>query len=247
MTPQRAQRNRYSEIRQPMRTSTLLLRNLTYYWRTNLAVAIGVGIAVSVLAGAALVGESVRSSLRGLFLDRLGATDSVIVGSVFFREALADSFPDACPLIAMEGLVIGDHGRASHVAVYGVNDRFWRFHARPGKAPESREILLSPALAREIGAAANDSLVVRVQKPSAIPAEWLHGRKDDAGRALRFTVGQILPPEELGEFSLRPQQGAVRAVFVPLSRLQRELELTGKANTILLSQPGAAPILRRSF
>ncbi len=230
-----------------MRTSKLLLRNLTYYWRTNVAVAIGVGIAVSVLAGAALVGESVRSSLRGLFLDRLGATDSVIAGSAFFREALADSFPDACPLIAMEGLVIGDHGRASHVAVYGVNDRFWKFHARAGKAPESREILLSPALAREIGAAANDSIVVRVQKPSAIPAEWLHGRKDDAGRALRFTVRQILPTEELGEFSLRPQQGAVRAVFVPLRRLQRELELTGKANTILLSKPGAAPIMQSSF
>ena len=86
-----------------------------------------------------------------------------------------------------------------------------------------------------------------MQKPSAIPAEWLHGRKDDAGRAMRFTVRQILPPEQLGEFSLRAQQGVVRAVFVSLRRLQKDLDLAGKANTILLSQPGGEQILKRSF
>src|SRR4029077_6803802 len=150
-------------------------------------------------------------------------------------------------LIAMEGLVVGEHGRASHVSVYGVDDRFWKFHHRQAAAPEGREILLSPALAREISTAAGDSVLVRVQKPSAIPAEWLHGRKDDAGRAMRFTVRQVLPPEELGEFSLRPQQGVVRAVFVPLSRLQKNLDLTTKANTILLSGPGGEQTLKRSF
>ena len=78
--------------------------------------------------------------------------------------------------------MINDAGgsRAGHVSVYGVDDRFWKFHGRGGQAPEGREILLSPALAREIGAAAGASVVVRMQKPSAIPAEWLHGRKDDA-------------------------------------------------------------------
>ena len=34
-----------------MQAATLLRRNLTYYWRTNLAVIVGVAIAVSVLAG----------------------------------------------------------------------------------------------------------------------------------------------------------------------------------------------------
>src|SRR3989442_2968748 len=113
-----------------MRTSTLTRRNLTYYWRTNLAVMLGVAISVSVLSGAALVGESVRASLRDLFLNRLGATDSVVAGAGFFREKLAAAFPAACPLIAMEGVVINDVGgsRASHVAVYGVDARVWEIH-----------------------------------------------------------------------------------------------------------------------
>ena len=75
-----------------MRTSTLLARNLTWYWSTNLAVLLGVAIAVGVLGGALLVGESVRSSLRELVLERLGNADFVIARNGFFREELASRF-----------------------------------------------------------------------------------------------------------------------------------------------------------
>jgi hypothetical protein len=40
-----------------MRTSTLLARNLAWYWRTNLAVLLGVATAAGVLGGALLVGD----------------------------------------------------------------------------------------------------------------------------------------------------------------------------------------------
>ena len=43
-----------------MRTTQLIKRSLSYYWQTNLVVVLGVAIAVSVLAGALLIGESVR-------------------------------------------------------------------------------------------------------------------------------------------------------------------------------------------
>ena len=46
-----------------MTSSTLLRRSLRHYWRTNLAVIAGVAIAVAVLAGALMVGVSVRASL----------------------------------------------------------------------------------------------------------------------------------------------------------------------------------------
>ena len=41
----------------------------------------------------------------------------------------------------------------------------------------------------------------------------------------------------MGEFTLRPQQEAVRAIFVPIARLQRDLDLAGRANVLLLSAP----------
>ena len=72
-----------------MRKSQLLTQSLLYYWRTNLAVILGVATAVAVLAGALLVGDSVRNSLRDLVLQRLGKTSYAVNANGFVREQLA--------------------------------------------------------------------------------------------------------------------------------------------------------------
>ena len=69
---------------------SLLVCAAPYHWRTNLAVVLGVAAAVSVLAGALLVGDSVRGSLRDIAVGRLGRTDIVVTSTGFFREALAE-------------------------------------------------------------------------------------------------------------------------------------------------------------
>lgn len=233
-----------------MALSALIKRNLTYFWRTNLAVVAGCAIAVAVLAGALLVGDSVRGSLRDLIMQRLGNTAFVIsTTGNFFREQLAadvesapgfqSAFGGACPLIAMRGLVTREASgrRAGGVQVYGVDDRFWRFQGFANRrGPMGRDLLISPSLARELQAKPGDAILVRVEKPSAIPLESLHARKEDTGRTMRYSLREIVAAAELGEFSLRPQQSAVRAVFVPLGRLQQDLEQSGKTNTILVSE-----------
>jgi putative ABC transport system permease protein len=232
-----------------MHTAQLLKRNLSYYWRTNLPVVFGVAAAVAVLSGALLVGDSVRASLRDLFLQRLGKTDLVISATGFFREQLAaeiQNHPDfatsaffnaTCPLIELEGSVSeASGGRAGGVRVYGVDERFWKFHGREGKQPpQNREVFLSDGLARELNSHTGDSLLLRIEKPTDVPRESLYGRKEDLGRTLRLTVKEVVTPEDLGEFSTRPQQSAVRVVFVPLRLLQKELEQPEQVNTILVS------------
>jgi ABC-type antimicrobial peptide transport system permease subunit len=254
-------------LNQLMNALTLVKRNLTHYWRTNLAVILGVATAVAVLAGALLVGDSVRASLRDLALARLGRTDLVITAPGFFRERLADdlqshdqyaaNFNAVCPIVALEAVVMRDenNARAGGVQIYGVDERFWKFHGSNITAPEGNDILVSQALAHELGAKQGDTLILRIEKPSAIPAESLHGRKDDLGRTVRLTMREVLPTGSLGEFSLRPQQGSVRAVFIDLKKLQKNLEQDGKANVILLaaknadaqSAPIAAQILKDKF
>ena len=229
-----------------MHTATLVRRSLTYYWRTNLLVVLGVATAVAVLAGALVVGDSVRASLRDLVLGRIGRTDTVVSAANFFPEQLSNAIAQdqrfsACPLIAFEGLVIHDASgrRASRVQVYGVDERFWRFHGV--SAPELPA--MSTALEEDLGAKPGDAVLLRVQRPSAIPLESLHGRKEDVGRTMRFTAHEPLAASVRGDFSLRPQQGPVRAIFVPLSRLGRDLGETGKVNTILIAgEPAAEPI-----
>ena len=50
----------------------LLLRNLLYHWRGNVAVFLGIVLGSSVLTGALLVGDSLRGSLKAQSLDQLG-------------------------------------------------------------------------------------------------------------------------------------------------------------------------------
>jgi ABC-type lipoprotein release transport system permease subunit len=227
-----------------MRTFRLIQRSLSYYWPTHLAVILGVAIAVAVLSGALLVGDSVRSSLRELLVDRLGNADYVISGS-YYREQLArdvesasqfaSRFDATCPLIALEGLVIHQENkrRASSVLVYGVDDRFWRFHGQDLVTLKEREALLSPALARELGIQGRDSVLLRVEKPSAIPSEFLQGRRENQGHTLRFNAQELTSP--LAEFTTRPRQGDIRALFVSLRQLQKQLGLENKVNTILVA------------
>src|SRR5262249_53972763 len=180
----------------PMRRGSLVLRGLTYYWRTNVAVVLGVATAVAVLAGALLVGDSVRGSLRELVLQRLGRAGPVGSSAGLFREGLADArAPDltsgaVCPLIAVEGAVTNQTGgrRVSHVQVYGVDDRFWRFHGLGRTGPVGRDALLSAALAAEIGAADGTSVLVRLERPSAIPIESPPRREDQGRRSVRTPV-----------------------------------------------------------
>ncbi|MBL8187270.1 MAG: ABC transporter permease, partial [Acidobacteria bacterium] len=230
-----------------MNFSTLVKRNLTYFRRSNLAVVLGVATATAVLAGALLVGDSVRASLQNLVLARLGKTDLLVASTGFFREALAEdlkshpnfaaNFADACSLIAIEGVVThsDSNARAGGVAVYGVDERFWKFHGSNIAAPQDNDVLASAALASELNAKPGDTLILRIEKPSAIPVESLHSRKEDLGRSVRLNLREDLPSGSIGEFSLRPQQGAVRAIFLPLKKLQRNLEQDDKANAILLS------------
>src|SRR6185503_7887494 len=226
----------------------LVLRGVTYYWRSHLAVVLGVATAVAVLAGALLVGDSVRGSLRDLVLGRLGKTDVVIASSTFFRQQLGDDirgdvdfarrFSAVTPLVVAQAFVTGqESGRtAGDVRVYGVDDRFWRFHGVTGvTGPSDREAFLSPALASRLGAKESDAVLVRVQRPTDVPLETLHGRRENLGRTMRLTVRRILPPSSLGEFALEAKQGEVLAVFVPLSRMQQDLEIEGRVNAMLVS------------
>jgi hypothetical protein len=226
----------------------LVLRGLRYYWRTNLAVVAGVATAVAVLAGALLVGDSVRGSLRDLVLQRLGRADHAIISTGFFRELLAADlqsnstfgsvFSDIAPLVIVQGFVTEQESgrRAGQVLVYGVDDRFWELHGVGGIAgPDERQAFVSRALAAQIGAGAGSALLVRVQRPSDVPLESIQGRKDDLGRTMRLEVRDVLGPERMGEFSLDPQQGDVRAVFVSLQALQQEIEILSLVNALLVS------------
>ncbi len=230
-----------------MSLGRLILRGLVHHWRSHVAVAGGVATAVAVLAGALTLGASVRGSLRALRLERLGRTDWALSSTSYFGEDLAtrllppltglSPLRAACPMVVLEGSVVaeGDGRRASKIGVYGVDDRFWTFHghSRLLGHPEGREALLSQPLAEELGARVGGALLLTVPAREDVPGASLFGARDRPGRTVRLRAGRALAAGELGEFSLRPYQGSVRAIFVSLGLLQRILDRPGQVNTIL--------------
>jgi putative ABC transport system permease protein len=235
----------------------LLLRNLGYYWRTNAAVVAGVATAVAVLAGALLVGQSVRASLRDLLTERIGATGYVVSADRFFREDLADRIPATAtagerrsnvPIVAVKGVLSreGAARQAYDVSVYGVDDRFWQFHGistPPGF--EDRASVVGAPLAAQLGVHVGDTLLLRIGNEQDVPVESLFGRREATSRTIRLTCGNVAGRDRLGEFALRPGQGTVFAIFVPLQRLQRDLGLSGRANTVLLADAHAGGDLQQ--
>src|SRR5438067_5964633 len=84
----------------------LLLRNLAYYWRGNLAVLLGVAVGSAVLTGALLVGDSLRGSLRARAERQLGRVDAAAVFSRPVRAAAADGLPGSvAPVLLLPGSV----------------------------------------------------------------------------------------------------------------------------------------------
>lgn len=218
--------------------------SLWHYRALHLLVGTGVAVAVAVLAGALLVGASVRASLRDLALQRLGATDLAISTPTSFNARLGAAMVIAAPdtvrqtvsLIATTGTVTHADSRrmAARVQVYGVDETFWAFHGVAPVTLSGREAALSEGLAAELGAADGDALILRASGPSEIPLGTLQGRRDAGGARVRLTMQRTIGASRMGEFSLVPGQGPVHAIFVSLPLLQRELSLAGRANTILV-------------
>jgi putative ABC transport system permease protein len=86
-----------------------------------------------------------------------------------------------------------------------------------------------------IGVHPGDGLLLRIETQQGIPRESLYGRRENVGRTVRLICGEILSADRLGEFALRPSQGSVFSIFVPLQRLQKDLSQPARANTILLA------------
>ena len=216
---------------------SLLRRSLRYYFRTHLAVVAGVAVAVGVLTGALVVGDSVRGSLQDLFVSRLGKTDHALISSGFFREALAEEMlPGSAPLVVFEGMVTNERTglRRAGVQVYGVDGRFWRFHGANEPEMSARSALLTESLEAELEAVQGDSLLLRVERPSEVSRGSLHGIKEDVGRTFRLTAEPGLIATGLPEFSIYPRQESVAAIFIPLGRLQRDLGQTDRVNAVLV-------------
>jgi ABC-type antimicrobial peptide transport system permease subunit len=200
------------------------------------------------LVGALLVGDSVRFSLRGMALERLGNIELALPGGErFFRAALARRLADqpdfkgldAASVLLAEGICIADTSGipASRVQVAGISADFWRLSPGPPPSHPARgEALLNQKLADAIGAHPGDTVRLRFFKPGVISRDAPMGSRDDSTATLRVKVSAIIPNTGFGRFGLQASQAVPLNAFVALEDLQEKLGQKGRANLLLVSK-----------
>ena len=239
----------------PMTVTRLLLRNLLWYWRANLAVLLGVVVGTAVLTGALVVGDSLRGSLRAMALEQLGWVDSSLVASRLFREELARDIPAARvgPAILLQSSASTVGPEAAHVhkvTILAVDDRFWPADAMPMDTAfwqsSQAGVILNHTLAERLRAKSGDTVVLLLQKRQVIPgatpgaARRRDAQSDDVLSRLEVTVKAVLPGTGMGRFTLRPGPEPPLNAFVPLRLLQDQYDadknkfpLKGHVNALL--------------
>ncbi|MBI1785131.1 ABC transporter permease, partial [Candidatus Sumerlaeota bacterium] len=235
-----------------MRRIRLPILSLRYYWRSNLAVLLGMAVGTAVLTGALIVGDSIRGSLRQMTLERLGKVDYALTSPGFFRQALAEdlarsegfgrNFSSAQTAILLRGSIENAETSAFSrgVQIIGVDQHFWELDSFSTQPPHiaGRRAAINSALAHAIGVKTGGSVLLRLDRPDAIPADAVAGRKSERIETLRLDVEQILRDRGFGRFGLFSGQQTPLNIFVPMETLQRQFKLVGKVNALLLVAKG---------
>lgn len=218
-----------------MTRQRLMIGSLAHYWRTNLAVMLGVVVGTAVIGGALIVGDSVRASLRKMTLDRLGQVDFVLSGPRFFREELAgelrrQDIPAAPAIVmkaAMQSTTAGTSRRAGQVTVYGIDNGVWSLiEVGNIQQPAGTGVVLNAQVADALHARVGDSVTLWIEIPSAVPRDTLLGNKDNDSQEITLTVSAIADPDSgLSRFGLNPTQSLPLNAFMDLHVLQERLGL----------------------
>ncbi|RKU11790.1 hypothetical protein C6503_18230 [Candidatus Poribacteria bacterium] len=223
--------------------------SLKHFWQIHVIVALCTAVATGVLAGALIVGDSVRGSLRSLTTERLGAIQHALLADHFFRPELLQR-QNKVPAILLNGTIIAPQTqtRASKVNIAGITDdffAFWQGATAPNlnTTPEQpfNAIVINEALQNELNVQVGDTLLVNMSQAADIHPEFLLGERDAANaiRSLRLVISDIIPTENVGRFSLQANQSLPLNAFVVLPILQKALGQADKVNVVFTADMDA--------
>ena len=222
------------------------IKNFKYFWQIHLIVALCTAVATGVLAGALIVGDSVRGSLRSLTEERLGTIQHALLADRFFPPDILDR-QRTVSAIVLNGTIVAPQTqtRASRVNILGVPENFFAFWE--GSTAPSLEktdgqpfgaIVINEALQNELNVQVGETLLVNIPQAADIHPEFLLGARDvsEAIRSLRLTVSEVVPTENAGRFSLRAHQSLPLNAFIALPVLQKVLRQGDRVNALFTAE-----------
>ncbi len=225
--------------------------SLKHFWQIHVIVALCTAVATGVLAGALVVGDSVRGSLRHLTTDRLGTIQHALLADHFFQPDLLNR-ENKVPTILLNGTIVVSQtqARASKVNILGITDNFftfWEAEAPNLNKPEGQPfnaIVINEALQNELNVQVGDTLLVNMSQTADIHPEFLLGERDAAKaiQSRRMVISDIIPTENFGRFSLQANQSVPFNAFISLPVLQNALGQDEKVNVVFTADTNALSV-----
>ncbi|MCE9564862.1 MAG: FtsX-like permease family protein [Planctomycetes bacterium] len=220
----------------------LIVRNLAFHWRGNLAVLLGVVVGSAVLTGALLVGDSLRGSLRARVERQLGGIDAAAMLPRLVRADIVNELSgNVAPVLLVPGSAQGltaDAPFLGRVTVLGVDSRFQPTEQFVDWNSTAKQVVLSDRVATKLGVKTGERVRLNVERITDIPRATALAKRGaaDVTATEEFAVAGVLPPDSsAGDFNLTPNPAASLNVYVPIRTLTRLVAggTDPKANVLL--------------
>lgn len=223
-----------------------LVSSITWYWRPNLGVLIGTAIATAVLAGALIVGDSVRFSLRNISSKRLGkASYALESGNKFLTAQLSHRVQKATGIttagvLYLPGVLFNPdlQEELTGLQIFGIDDDFWQFAKEPEFVLKlsDGEVAINERVADLLELEIGDRILLRLEQPTDYFGDTPLTSKARRIQTLPVTVASILSDEQLGRFGLENNQLIPRNLFINRRYLTSELDVHDRNNIILAQE-----------
>ncbi len=227
--------------------SEFIVNTAKFHLKGNLAVLLGVVIATASLTGALLVGDSLRGSLADIVKSKLMWVNEAVLAQRFFNEKIVPQLQEksAVPAIVLKAaLQVRDEQdclvtQISNAQVVAVTKEFWQGDEKADLWKETKGVWLNNEAASKLQLMENTNVVLRIEKPSAIPRESFLGSRDDVVDSFLFKVEKILSPtDKFAGFNLFSGMEVPATIFIPIELLQEKLGVPARVNAILSAKTG---------
>ena len=218
-----------------MNTQHLIFRNIFLYKPFYRLIAIAVIVAVAVVTGSLVVGDSVRSTLVKRVEERLGKTETIIFSQYsYLNTSILENLPAqdvGTRLIAsLRGVLLSNgfvsvSGKLTPVMVWGMDD--WGI--------KKGEAKINNALYYEIKSSQAKNIVLRLPAAGMVPLGSMFVT-DTYTTSLRLELESVISATQGGDINLKNEQTIPFNIFVNREELAEVMGTPGKVNVIMSDQ-----------
>ena len=221
-----------------------VLRTFVHYFRSNLLVFLGISITTSVITGSLIIGDSMRFSLKQSVTFRLGNTTHAITSfDRYFRAELASGMEainpgmKVTPVLLLNGIALSEGGarRVNKVQVIGIDLSFSKISGNDlFSGLSGDEVIIGRNLSERLKISSGDRIMLRIEKASLVPLNAPFISDTETSVSFPATIRAIAGIEQTGNLNLKNSQTAPFNVYLPIEKLNQLMEITGKANQLLI-------------